>query len=580
MNSLSLSELSQIEWRAPAAWLMVLLPLLPHFFARWQQPAWARYADSHLQAWAVRRASTLRRFDKRVLWNGLMWVFLACALAGPRVPLAIETGGRAQHDMDILVVLDVSASMAATDIAPSRLQRAKLELQDLQTRLHGERLGLIVYAGEAGLLSPLNHDLAAFQDTVALADETLFDEAGSNLAAALRLAHKTLGPSKRRGAVLLLSDAEASSLSGAGGEAAIAAARELGKANIPVYVLALGTETGSSIPLKDGGEVFQEGAPVISRADTEGYRALAKLSGGSLALVRDGDADWTQLYDAGLLTLPVVSDMKDTSRAWRELFAYPLGLALMILLAQSLRFKRRGLLALAALTSMNAQADEDAWRAAYIAYAQGAYLNAQHAYAALPGFAGRMGEGAAAYKRRDYAYAREQFSSAWLLAKTSNQSADALFNLGNSLYATGAYVAAIDAYAAVLKQRPQDRRAQQNLSAAQTQLARRAAAVAQAEGIPGRRGRGVGDTPFDAAAPLSMAPEKDENRPLQAGQNLNAHDARRVGAASVLSAASIEAEQSAALKQLDLLTDNKSAVSKQLLKQDAERAPPAGMTPW
>lgn len=580
MNGFSWGELSQIEWRAPAACLVLLLPLVPLLFARWRRPTWERYADRHLQAWALRHLGTLPRFDKRMIWNGLMWALLACALAGPRLPLALDASARTEHDMDILVVLDVSSSMAASDIAPTRLQRAKLELQDLQTRLHGERLGLIVYAGEAGLLSPLNHDLLAFQEAVALADDALFDEAGSNLAAALRLAQNTLSKSKRRGAILLLSDAEASSLSGAGGEAAIAAARELAKAKIPLYILALGTEAGSTIPLKDGGEVFQDGASVISRADLAGYAALAKLSGGVLALVRDGDADWARLYDSGLLALSAPPDARDSTRAWRELFAYPLALALLILLSQGLRFKRRTMLALATLSGMNAQADDGAWRTAYDAYTHGAYLNAQQAYATLPGFAGRMGEGAAAYKRRDYSYAREQFSAAWLAAKTPEQSADALFNLGNSFYFSGAYVAAVDAYAAVLKLRPQDNRARQNLSAAQTQLARRAAAVTQAEGIPGRRGRGVGDAPFDAAAPLSMAPNKDENRPLQAQQDLSARDARRAGASAGFSAASVEANQSAALKQLDLLKDNKAAVSKQLLKQDAERVPPAGMLPW
>ncbi len=580
MNGLSLSELSQIQWRAPAACLIVLLPLVPLLFARWLRPTWERYADKHLQAWALRHSGTLAHFDSHILWQGLMWASLACALAGPRLPLAVDAGVRAQHVMDIMVVLDVSSSMAAGDITPTRLQRAKLELQDLQTRLHGERLGLIVYAGEAGLLSPLSHDLSAFQEAVALADDSLFDEAGSNLGAALRLAQKTLNPRKRPGAILLLSDTEASSLSGASGEAALAAAGELRKAKIPLYILALGTEAGSTIPLRDGGEAFQDGASVVSRADFAGYRALAKLSGGLLVPVRDGDADWAQLYESGLLTISAPVDASDSSRAWRELFAYPLALALLILFAQGWRFKRRGVLALAALGSLNAQADDGGWRSAYTAYTQGAYLNAQQAYASLPGFDARMGEGAAAYKRRDYSYAREQFSAAWLAAKTPSQSADALFNLGNSFYFSGAYVAAVDAYGAVLNLRPQDQRARQNLRAAQIQLARRAAAVAQAEGIPGKRGRGVGDAAFDPAAPLSMAPNKDENRPLQAMESLNARNAHQVGMGASFAASATEANQSAALKQLDLLKDYKATVSKQMLKQDAERAPPVGMQPW
>lgn len=592
MNSaLSWAELSQIEWRAPLAWLVLLLPLITHFIARSRQPAWQAYAEPHLQAWAVQTPAIMPSLPRNRLWNALFYVLLACALAGPRLPINTQSGTRAQHDIDIMVVLDVSASMAATDVPPNRLQRAKLKLQDLIARLHGERLGLIVYAGEAGLLAPLSHDLAAFQDLANLADETLFDEAGSNLAAALGIALKSFAraetadstnapPAKRARAVLLLSDAEASSLSGAAGPAAISAARALGAAHIPLYVLALNSESGAAIPLKDGGQVFQQGATVMSVADLPGYRSLTALSGGALAVVQNDDGDWNQLYDRGLLGVRATRDASDPSLAWRELFAYPLAAALLLLLLRGLSINRGTTLLAAALASSGARADDAQWRAAYQAYGHAQYLSAQQQYAELSGFEARMGEGAAAYKRHDYNYAREQFTRALLRAGTPQQSADALFNLGNSYFFGGNLIAAADAFSEVLRLRPQDGRARKNLTYTQAQLARRAAGVRQAEGIPGRRGRGVGDAPFDAESPLGMAPDKDEKRPLLALQAPDATEARRLGNTANVTVGKQEAHQRAALKQLDLLKDQRLAVSKQLLKQDAERAPPADMPPW
>ena len=577
---LSGGELAQIEWRAPAAWLILLLPLLPRLLARWRTPAWEHYAEPHLQAWALRRSGIAPHCVWCTLYDAAIFALLACALAGPRLPIETQGGGRAQHDIDIMVVLDVSPSMAATDIAPYRLLRAKLKLQDLQTRLHGERLGLIAYSGEAGLLLPLNHDLRAFQSNLDLASDALFDAPGSNLAAALELAQKTLQASKRPRAILLLSDAEASSLSGVAGDAALSAARSLNTAHIPLYILALGSEAGATIPLKEGGSIFVDGAAVISRADIPGYRALAQMSGGTLALVRDDEGDWRTLYDNGLLKLRAPADTNDVSRAWRELFAYPLALAFILLLLRGLRLKPSALLLAASLGSSQAQADDATLRAAYDAYTQGAYLNAQQGYAQLPGYAARMGEGAAAYKRRDYSYAQQQFSLALIRATSATQTADALFNLGDSYISSGNLVAAADAFAGVLRLRPNDVRAQKNLSYTQAQLARRAANAPQTAGIPGRRGAGVVDAPAGAETPLSMAQEKDETRPLLELETSDARNARRTGRALNAAKGSTEADRRAALKQLDLLKDDKLAVSKQLLKQDAQRKPSADMPPW
>lgn len=579
---MSWSELLQLEWRAPAWTLIALMPILFNVVASWRQQQWSRYAEPHLQPWALRQRATLPQSVWRISGAWGFWILLACALAGPRLPLeTLDNKHQTRHDMDIMMVLDVSASMGATDIAPNRLARAKLKLQDLAARLHGERVGLIVYAGEAGLLLPLTRDMQAFDTSLALTNETLLEARGSYLAAALELARSHLRDTKRSRAVLLISDAEASSLSGTAGNAAIQAARGLKTAGIPLYVMAVASDAGGAIPLAEGGTLQQDGAQVISRPDLASFQALVNMSGGRVTQVSDGDSDLNAVYDRGLLTLPASAGGVDKIRIWRELFSYPLALALVVLLANHLRWSRRGVIAVTALAASGAaQADDTAWREAHQAYVQKQYLVAQQNYRTLEGFHARMGEGASAYRRKDYIYANRQFTQALLQAAQTSERADALFNLGNSYFYAGNLLAAADAFEGVLHYRPNDDRAQENLARVRGKLVLQKNLMPSQEGIPGRKGSGLGQSVNNAASPRSMAPEKDEIQPLESANVADAADAKALHAPGQKTSNALNADRRAALKKLDLLDDKRVQTFKQMLKQDATREPPPDMLPW
>ena len=576
--SINLAELLQLQWREPLWWLLALMPLLLAGLAHLRKPSWQRYAEAPLQPWAVRHGNSVKQTPLRTLSGWTFWLLLACALAGPRLPLETleNLPQQTKHDMDVMVALDVSPSMAATDLAPSRLLRAKLKLQDLMARWHGERIGLIAYSAEAGLLLPLTRDTGAFIPTLEFASEALFEDKGSHLAAALNLALKNLGNAKRSRAVLLVTDGEASSLSGEAGNAAISAARALKGAGIPLYVLVSASETGATLTLND--------APINSRPDLAGYRALTEISGGTVALLSDNDSDLAALYQRGILALPASRQARDKSLTWREFFVYPLLAALLLLLANTLSFTRRGKQALVAAVSLAAsgaaQADDATWREAHQSYRQGQYLIAQHTYHKLGGFQARMGEGGSAYRRKDFAFAAAQFTQALLLADNAQQRADALFNLGDSYFYAGNRVAAADAFDGVLRLRPHDPRAKENLARVRGTLVLRNAPVPPSAGIPGRRGRGLGEGEADETTPLDMAPTKDEARPMVGAEATETEAARRLGQSAAATQGDSDATRSAALKKLDLLTDHRAATLKQSIKQDATREPPPGMSPW
>lgn len=573
--------LSQVELRTPAWLFLALMPIVFNVLARWRKQQWTRYAEPHLHAWALRRDTATPRRLIHVVSLWLFWILLAISLAGPRISVeTLDNQRRTRHDIDLMIVLDVSASMGATDVTPTRLARAKLKLHDLLSRLHGERIGVVVYAGEAGLLLPLTDDMAAVAQSLEIADASLLDAPGSHLAAALNLARHQLKRAQRTGAILLISDGETSSLSGAAGEAAIQATRALDGAKIPVYAWIMASAEGGAVPQADQ-SAWDQPAQVISRPDFESYRKLFTVGNGRVIQVSDSDQDLAALYTQGILSLPGSRQDHSNTHQWRELYRYPLVLALMLLLANDLRIRARRTLVMAALAgSAPVGANDAAWREAYEAYHQRQYLLAQQYYRGLNGYTARMGEGAAAYRRRDFEYAARQFTQALLQAQHDAQRADALFNLGNSFYYAGNLRAAGDAFAGVLHHRAGDTRALENLARVRNSLRTRNAMAPQQEGIPGRRGRGLGEAIDDNERSRGIEDSKEKPAPLGSSGVADAAYAQAMGQRAIPSAGDQEANRRAALKKLELLQDRRILTIKQMLRQDAHQPTPGDLSPW
>lgn len=577
---IAFADLLQLEWRNPWWLLLALQPLLVAGLLRLRRHRLLHYADAHLLPWALSSRVVASARRARRAGHAVFWLLLACALAGPRLPLPGDNqrGNDGQkltvprHDMDVTIVLDVSPSMRAQDSTPDRLSRAKLKLLDLRQRLRGERLGLIVFSGEAGVLMPPTRDTALLEHYLQLAQPELFEDAGTQLASALRLA-LAQREEDRSQAVLLVTDGEASALSGESGNAAAAAARELANAKIPLYVLALGSAQGATIPLPEGGVAEENGAPVISRLDAASFGALAASTGGQFARISGDDGDLASLYDRGILTLRAASPSKDGTRAWRELYPWLLAPALLLWLL--LNVNRRGAaVATLALAAGGAQAaDPDA----YQSYRQQDYLLAQQLYARQDGWAARMGEGASAYRRKDYGYAVKQFTEALLLARTPAERADALFNLGNSHYLAGNKTAALDALQGVLRYR-EDARARANLARVTAQM--KPAPAPGGEGVSGRRGRGLGQGEnIGGDAPMGMEAEKEKPQVLQEQDGEGSDKARGAGDRQP-SGFDAQADVRAAQKKLELVRDQPGQLAKRLITQDRSAETTEVPRPW
>lgn len=582
-----MSDWAQLDWRNPWWLLLALQPLLLTALAWRGRQRVLRYADAHLRPWAVRGGFGSAPWSQSGALYMLAWLLLACAAAGPRLPLVAATpdsGAARVHDMDIIVVLDVSPSMRVADVSPQRLQRAKLELTDLLQRLRGERIGLIAFSSAAGVLTPPTGDYAAFAHYLALADPTLFKTPGSNIAAALQLVLETAPKTTARTrAVLLVTDGETDAFSGARGMASEHAARALKERGMTLSALLTATTEGAPVPGVDS---------AVSRPDVNALRQLAVRGGGAMEFVRDGDADWRALYDDGLLALPGAAPAPERVEAWRELYPFALAPALLLFVLAHWPSRARAALAGGAVALLVASifptpvaaGDVDAWTA----YRTGDYTLAQLLYREQRGYAARMGEGAAAYRRARYAESTEQFSAALLNATSDAQRADALFNLGNALFKSEKFAMAAEAYGGSLMLRPDDANARANQARALAQLRALAVGDRTLEGVPRRRGLALGETQLgtsDAGPPPSVNTQREPPGAPRRGAEVadaeratTAKDLRDTGAAQL----DTERDYRAALKKLELVDDRPADMLKELIKLDAPRdaATATELPPW
>jgi Ca-activated chloride channel family protein len=209
-------------------------------------------------------------------------LFLLCfAAAGPQCGERTELVKRA--GIDLVIALDASNSMLARDVKPSRIDRAKLEVTALLDRLKGDRVGLVVFAGDAFVQCPLTTDYAAARLFLRAVDPASMPQQGTAIAAALLESKRVLdggGRGSTARAVLLITDGEDQQ-----GDA-LKAASDLGDAGLRIYAVPVGSEAGEPIPIVDkngnvtGYKKDREGHTVLTRTDVAGLRELASRGNG------------------------------------------------------------------------------------------------------------------------------------------------------------------------------------------------------------------------------------------------------------------------------------------------------------
>jgi Ca-activated chloride channel family protein len=253
--------------------LFLLVPLLAGlagvaaYRRRRRLRAWA---DPHLWlSLAPHRSGGLRALKTALFIVALAFAILAAVR--PQVGAKLVQVDR--RGIDVLVAMDVSLSMEATDVVPNRLERSKQEVRELFDALRGDRVGIVIFSGSSFLLCPLTLDVAAanmFLDAVTV---DALPDPGTNLEAALRGAQRAFEADEGSGAriLILFTDGE-----GHEGEP-VAVAEALGKAGVPVLTVGVGTPQGQPIPVRDA-----RGNPAGYKKDRAGNIVLSRLDEGIL----------------------------------------------------------------------------------------------------------------------------------------------------------------------------------------------------------------------------------------------------------------------------------------------------------
>jgi Ca-activated chloride channel family protein len=472
-----LDTLQQLYWREPLWLLLALQPLaLVLLRSLWRQQRLSRYADTPLQPWVITRQPLGKQLAPRNLAYLLAWLLFAVAMAGPRLPLEIP-GQQLAAGGDVMIVLDLSRSMHVQDTLPTRLKRARLELHELLQRAQRDRIGMIVYAARPHVYVPLTNDHSALRTYLENLDTLALPTEGSLPIPALQRAQQELANTRQAANIVWITDGD---LSGIDSPALQQVVTNLRQHNVTLSILGVGSVEGEAIPLEDGSWLTQDARPVISRMQETRLRHLAEMGGGQYSPVQDDDRDWQTLYDTGIARQASRDATVEATQQviWQELYPLALLPAMLLWLLSAYPFRLRlsrftrpaavtaSVLVLSFISIKPAGAD-NAEQQAYRAWQQANYKNAVDLYEALPGYAGRIGEGASRYRQADYPGAIRQFSQAMLLAESDPERSRALYNLANSYFMTGDYDQAINVYQDVLRYDADHRQARTNLAFSQ-----------------------------------------------------------------------------------------------------------------
>lgn len=398
-----------------------------------------RFADRHLLPHLVKTPRVAARNIRTplLLWSAA-WVCGIVAMAGPRWSYMDEPTFRAP--LNLVIVLDLSQTMNATDVKPSRIVRAREEIEDLLDMSRGTSIGLVAYAAVPHMVTPLTDDLRTIRNLLPALDTSLVTIQGDRLKPALDMAAAMLkaepGDDK---SILVIGDG------GFQEDDFAALARAAGNATIYTMGVGTGLDTGRLQTLAATGHgLFVEAN--YTDSDTRAILDRVEAAGDKASMTQKSARVWADQFYVPALVLALL-----LLRWFRKGAAFP---AVVLL---SMMFYPAG--PAKAVTAADLFLNRE--QQARAAYQRGDYKKA------MKEFDTPYRRGVAAYRAGDYDKAAVLFKN----ASRQKGGLDALYDLGNAQLMQGRVEDAVASYEAVLKQRPGDVGARHNLAIALKLLA-------------------------------------------------------------------------------------------------------------
>lgn len=434
-------------------WLLLLLPLLYWLqYTRMRSiGSWSQLIAKDLQPYMLNKT---QRNDALSKWYSpllmLVLALIIIALSGPSWK---------KHQSDIydaqsglVVALDLSLSMTAQDVTPSRLQRAKFKIIDVLDQYPDKNTALMAYAGDAHVAAPLTKDNKTVKAMLSALDPYIMPEPGSNLVRLVEQATELFeqGQTQNRQLLLVTDGVEKQDIS--------AAAELLNKANIQLSILAIGTEEGAPI-VKPNGQFFKDaqGQVIMPGLELSDLQALAQQSNAKLMGLQSDDSDIQYLIQQDSHTAVKKSDSNVVFDQWADNGVWFLWLALPF----TLLLFRRGIV-LAVFLAISLSPNNETWAAPYENTPSWLLNDNQEARKILESkpeqaatlFNDPKWQASSHYKAGQYEQALEKWQQF--------DDANSLYNQGNALAKLNRFDEAIDAYQAALEKDPDHDKAKFN----------------------------------------------------------------------------------------------------------------------
>ena len=322
-------------------WLLGLLLILP--VGAWLRRSQVyghiarinRYADAHLlpHLTGSRELDSGERWKKFRRW-ALLWTVLVFAMAGPRwdfTEIQLFTPGA-----DLVILLDISRSMEVADVQPSRMARARQEIEDLINNNRGVRLGLVAFASVAHVITPITEDGQTIRSILPSISSDLVRLQGSRLRQALERAGTLLAgqPKESQHSILLISDGDFIEPD------LDRAVQSLSADGVRLHVLGIGTPGGGPVP-GHGGRFILDGSrrPVESKLDEAGLKHLAQLGKGTYLTADFRDDDKLRILQLAAEGGQAKAVNDERARVWNERFHWLLLPAMLAMLPAFRRYR-------------------------------------------------------------------------------------------------------------------------------------------------------------------------------------------------------------------------------------------------
>ena len=320
-----------MNWAAPRFFALVaLIPVVAIALVwAWRSRRRALAAIASAPAWS----ELLPPFAERArAWQFALVPFalsgMILAAVGPEY--GFDWVQRKSEGVSLVVILDVSTSMDATDVSPNRSERARREVSDLLDHLRGDLVGLVLFANGAFVRLPVTADYDTVRWALGETTTSTITAQGTSISGALDTAGQMLSRAEGSGkGIVLVSDGEFHD----DASAVDASVAKLKEAGIPVFALGIGDSSGAPIPLAGGGfKKDRSGNMVLTKLDEDALRGLASATGGAYVRAVVSDEDVRMLYE-DQIRAKLVADEHEVSREkkWHERYQIPLSVAFLAL---------------------------------------------------------------------------------------------------------------------------------------------------------------------------------------------------------------------------------------------------------